>query len=101
MGEMIKRTGNEAVKRWHEKMPRFFHTLMMLAVGIGTTASAIHFGLPALGSEHSEWWPEVYKWICGICIGVAVSSKFTVDGGFRQKQADKMTSYDKEQHMED
>ena len=89
MGEQIKETGNEAVKRWQEKMPRFFRSLMILAIGVITTASAIHFGLPALGAEHSEWWPEVYKYTIGVCIGVAVASKFTCDGGFREKQIEK------------
>jgi len=89
MGEEIKKTGNEAVRRWKEKMPRFFRSLMVLAIGVITTASAIHFGLPALGAEHSEWWPEVYKYTIGICIGVAVASKFTCDGGFRDKQIEK------------
>ena len=92
MGEVIKDTGNEALKRWHEKMPKFFHRMMILAIGVITTASAIHFGMPALGAEHSEWWPEVYKYIIGVCIGVAVASKFTCDGGFREKQADKISN---------
>lgn len=91
MGEAIKNTSNEALKRWQEKMPKFFRFLMMIAVGIATTASAVHFGMPALGAEHSEWWAEVYRYTIGICIGVAVACKFTVDGGFRDNQADKMT----------
>ena len=92
MGEAIKNTGNEAVRRWHEKMPKFFRWLMTLAIGVITTASAINFGMPALGAEHSEWWPEVYRYIIGICIGVAMASKFTCDGGFREKQSDKVSN---------
>ena len=75
--------------QWHEKMPKFFRWLMTLAIGVITTASAINFGMPALGAEHSEWWPEVYRYIIGICIGVAMASKFTCDGGFREKQIEK------------
>ena len=89
MGETIKQTSSEAVERWKGKMPKFFRWLMTLAIGVITTASAIHFGLPALGAEHSEWWPEVYKYTIAISIGIAVSSKFTVDGGFREKQIEK------------
>lgn len=91
MGEQIKNTGDEIVSRWHERMPRFFRRLMTLAIGVITTASAIHFGMPVLGAEHPEWWLEVYRYIICVCIGVAVSSKFTCDGGFREKQSDKIS----------
>lgn len=91
MGEAIKQTGNEMVERWNQKMPKFFRRLMTLAIGVITTASAIHFGLPMLGAEHSEWWPEVYKYTIAISIGIAASSKFTVDGGFREKQSEKIS----------
>ena len=92
MGETIKQTSSEAVRRWHEKMPKFFRWLMTLAIGVITTASAIHFGAPALGAEHSEWWSEVYKYIISSSIGVAAVCKFTVDGGFREKQSDKISN---------
>lgn len=91
MGEAIKKTGNEIVERWSEKMPKFFRTLMTIAIGIVTTASAIHFGLPMLGAEHSEWWPEIYRYVIAGCIGVAVVCKLTVDGGYRDKQVDKIS----------
>ena len=91
MGEVIKQTGNEMMERWQEKMPKFFRRLMTLAIGIISTATAINFGMPALGAEHSEWWPEVYRYIIGICIGVAGASKFTCDGGFREKQSEKIS----------
>ena len=90
MGEEIKKTGNEAVKRWQEKMPKFFKRLMTLAIGVIVTASAIHFGMPLLGAEHSEWWQEVYRYIIGVCIGVAMASKLTCDGGFRDKSIEKI-----------
>lgn len=92
MGEQIKETGNEMVERWKGKMPKFFRWLLTLAIGVITTASAIHFGAPALGVEHSEWWPEVYRYIISSSLGVAAVCKFTVDGGFREKQSDKISN---------
>ena len=90
MGDEIKKTGNEALRRWQEKMPKFFKRLMTLAISIIVTASAIHFGMPLLGAEHSEWWQEVYRYIIGVCIGVAMASKLTCDGGFRDSKIDKI-----------
>ena len=89
MGEQIRNTGNEMVERWKGKMPKFFRWLLTLAIGVITTASAIHFGAPVLGVEHSEWWPEVYRYIISSSLGVAAVCKFTVDGGFREKQIEK------------
>ena len=54
MGEQIIRTGSEAVERWHQKMPRFFYWLVVIACGIGGLAVAINFGLLALGGTHSD-----------------------------------------------
>jgi hypothetical protein len=92
MGEQIKQTGNEMRERWQKKMPRFFHRLMVLAIGIGVTAAAINFGAPLLGATLSEWWSEVYSHLISGCIGVAIASKFTCDGGFREKSIKQFTN---------
>lgn len=92
MGEIIKSTGNEAVKRWHEKMPRFFKFMMKVFVCIGTSVIGIHIGFSKLGIVADEWWTEIEPLILGISIGGAIVCKFTVDGGFRDKAMEKFTS---------
>lgn len=90
MGEQIIKTGNEAMERWHQKMPRFFYWLVVIACGIGGLAVAINFGLPALGGEHSEWWPEVFRYVVSTCIGIVFTCKFTVAGGYKKIDPDKV-----------
>lgn len=90
MGEKIKNTGNEAVKRWHSKMPRFFYWLVVIAVGIGGLAFAINTGVPALGGTLHEWWTDIYSYIIGGCIGTIFVCKFTVAGGYKEIDPDKV-----------
>lgn len=90
MSEIIKQTGNEMKERWHQKMPPFFYWLIVGAVGIAGTAAAINFGLPMLGGTHSEWWAVVYRYVVSICIGVVFASKFTVAGGYKNIDPDKI-----------
>ena len=90
MGEQIIRTGSEAVERWHQKMPRFFYWLVVIACGVGGLAFAINNGIPALGGTHSDWWPDVYRYILGGCIGVVFVCKFTVAGGYKKIDPDKV-----------
>ena len=90
MGEQIIRTGSEAVERWHQKMPRFFYWLVVIACGIGGLAFAINNGIPALGGTHSDWWADVYRYILGACIGVVFVCKFTVAGGYKKIDPDKV-----------
>lgn len=90
MGEIIKQTGNEIKERWHQKMPRFFYWLVVIACGIGGLAVAVNFGLPALGGEHSEWWSEVYRYVVSTCIGIVFACKFTVAGGYKKIDPDKI-----------
>ena len=89
MGERIRKS--ELIGRWHERMPRFFHRLMVAAVGIGTTVTAINIGIPATGGTLHEWWVDFYPYIFGASIGVAIASKFTCDGGFRRKSIEQLT----------
>lgn len=91
MGEQIKKTKNELVGRWQQKMPRFFYWLMVVAVGIGVTATAINMYVPATGGILPDWWVGIYPFITGMCLGVAIGSKFTCDGGFRDKIIEKFT----------
>jgi hypothetical protein len=88
MGEKIKKTSNEAVERWHEKMPRFFYWLVVIAIGIGGTAAAINTLVPATGGVLHEWWVDIYPYIFGGCVGVIAASKFTVAGGFKNVNPD-------------
>lgn len=90
MGEQIINTGNEAVKRWHQKMPRFFYWLVVIACGIGGLAFAINTGVPALGGTLDEWWTEWYGRILSGCIGVVFACKFTVAGGYKKIDPDKI-----------
>lgn len=90
MGEQIINTGNEAVKRWHQKMPRFFYWLVVIACGIAGAAFAINTGVPALGGTLDEWWTEWYGRILSGCIGVVFACKFTVAGGYKKIDPDKI-----------
>lgn len=90
MGEIIKHTGNELKERWTNKMPRFFYWLVIVACGIAGTAAAINFGVPMLGGTHSEWWGEIYKYVISCCIGIVFACKFTVAGGYKDIDPDKL-----------
>ena len=90
MGEQIIKTGNEAVQRWHQRMPRFFYWIVVIACGVGGCAFAINNGIPALGGTHAEWWPDAYRYILGACIGIVFVCKFTVAGGYREIDPDKV-----------
>ena len=90
MGEQIIRTGSEAIERWHQKMPLFFYWLVVIACGIGGMAFAINNGVLMLGGSHSEWWQDAYRYIIGGCIGVVFVCKFTVAGGYKRINPDKV-----------
>lgn len=88
MGEKIKRTGNEAVERWQQKMPKFFRYIMWVCVLICGTATAVHVFFTQFGITPHDWWLDILPYLTGIPFGMAFMCKFTVDGGFRQKQMD-------------
>lgn len=88
MGEQIKQTGNEAVRRWHEKMPRFFQRVFWTCICIAGAATAIHVYFTQFGIQPHEWWNDVLPYLTGVPIGMAFMAKFTVDGGFRDKTLD-------------
>jgi len=88
---MIRHTGSEIRERWHMKMPRFFYWLVVIACGIGGTAFAINTGVPALGGTLDAWWTEWYGRILSGCIGVVAACKFTVAGGYKDIDPDRLT----------
>lgn len=90
MGEQIKKTGNEIVERWHSKMPRFFYWLVVIAVGIGGTAATINTLVPMTGGVLHEWWTDLYPYIFGGSVGVICACKFTVSGGWKEVDPDKV-----------
>ena len=86
MGETIKETGNEAVKRLKEKMPKFFRWMMYLCALIGGTALAVNTAILAAGATPHDWWVDIFPYLIGVPAGAAFACRFTVDGGFREKQ---------------
>lgn len=91
MGEQIKQTGSEISERWHHKMPRFFYWMVVIACGIGGCAFTIHTGVPAMGGTLPEWWNDIYAYVISTCIGVVFTCKFTVAGGYKRINPDKLT----------
>lgn len=85
MGEQIKKTGNEAVKRWNSKMPKFFRHIMWLCALVSGTALAVNTAITLGGGTPHEWWQDIYPYMLGIPAGMAFVAKFTCDGGFKDK----------------
>ena len=96
MGEAIKNTGNEALKRWHEKMPKFFRWMMYASAFIFGMALAINTSLNMAGAQPHEWWIDIYPYLIGVSVGVMFCAKFTCDGGFREKTISHNTILDKD-----
>lgn len=90
MGEVIKQTGNEILGRWHQKMPRFFYWLVVIACGIGGLAVAINKLVPLTGGVLHEWWVDLYPYIFSTCLGIVFTCKFTVAGGYKRIDPSKM-----------
>ena len=94
MGEEIKKTGNEALRRWQEKMPRFFKVLMNIFICIGGAVITVHIAFNQLGIVAHEWWTDIEPLVLGISLGGAFVCKFTCDGGFREKSIEKILPKD-------
>ena len=90
MGETIKNTGNEAVRRWHEKMPKFFRIVMYLCGMVAGMTVAINTAFASFGITPHEWWTDVCPYLIGIPVGMGFCAKFTVDGGMRDKTMDSL-----------
>ncbi|MBQ8713087.1 MAG: hypothetical protein IJ551_09770 [Prevotella sp.] len=78
----------EIMQRWHQKMPRFFYWLVVVAAGVGGAAVAINTIIPATGGTLHEWWTDLYPYVLGTCIGIVFVCKFTVAGGYKQIDPD-------------
>ena len=85
MGEELRKTSNEAIKRWKERMPKFFRWMMYLCACISGTALAANTAILAAGAQPHEWWSDLFPYLIGVPAGVMFACKFTVDGGFRDK----------------
>lgn len=100
MKDSIKKTKSELSLRWHEKMPRFFYWLVVIAVCIGVTVASINLLVPMTGGVLHEWWTDLYPYIFGGCVGVVCACKFTVAGGFRNIDPDVVLQGDKILHRD-
>ena len=96
MGEEIRKTGNEAVKRWQEKMPKFFRIMMWICALISGTALAVNTAILAAGAQPHEWWQDIFPYLIGVPAGGMFVCRFTVDGGFRDKTISHNTILEKD-----
>lgn len=99
MGEQIKQTGNEAVERWHKKMPSFFRRMIYLCMLVLGTAIAVNTLFKYFDIQPHQWWTDVLPYLTGVPFGMMFAAKFTCDGGFRDKimgSLDKHTILDKD-----
>lgn len=72
-------------------MPRFFYWLIIVACGIGGGAAAINQLVPMTGGVLHEWWIDIYPYIFGTCVGIVFACKFTVAGGYKDVNPDRLT----------
>lgn len=86
MGEVIKQTGNEALERWRERMPKFFRWMMYLCGMVAGMTVAINTAFASFGITPHEWWTDICPYLIGVPVGMMFCAKFTCDGGFREKQ---------------
>ena len=91
MGETIRQTGNEAVKRWQERMPRFFQRIVILCAIVVVTAFTVNTALTVAGAEPHDWWRDAYPLLIGVPIGMIVICKLTVAGGYRDIDLDPLS----------
>jgi len=100
MGEKIKNTGSELKNRWLMKMPRFFRMIAIGAINIIVAATAVNFGVPALGGTLYEWWGDVYTHILVGAICTLVTCKVTVAGGYKNIDTDELLRGKIERHIQ-
>ena len=91
MGETIRQTGSEAVKRWQERMPRFFQRIVILCAIVVVTAFTVNTALTVAGAEPHDWWRDAYPLLIGVPIGMIVICKLTVAGGYRDIDLDPLS----------
>ena len=90
MGEAIKNTGNEAVKRWHAKMPKFFRWMIYACTFVAGLSLSVNTAITMGGGTPHEWWSDIYPYVLGIPAGIAFCAKFTCDGGYQELDPDKV-----------
>lgn len=91
MGETIIQTKNEAINRWHEKMPSFFRRIVILCAIVATTAFTVNTALQVAGAEPHDWWRDIYPMLIGVPIGMIVICKLTVAGGYKNIDIDQLS----------
>lgn len=89
MGEKIKRS--EIVERWNKKMPRFFYWVTVIAAGVLFVSVTIHLTVESAGAMHVDWWREIYPYLVGASAGIIAICKFTVAGGYKKVDPDKIS----------
>lgn len=90
MKERIQNTSNELRRRWMAKMPKFFHTLMVICTCIVGTAIGINTMLGIAGATPHQWWIDIYPLLVGVPSGMAIVCKLTVEEGYKDIDPDKL-----------
>lgn len=88
MGERIRRS--EIVERWHRRMPRFFYWVTVIASGVLFVSVSIHLTVESAGAVHADWWQQAYPYLVGASAGIIAVCKFTVAGGYKKVDPDKI-----------
>ena len=81
---------SEIVERWHKKMPRFFYWVSVVAMGVLFVSVTIHLTVESAGAVHVGWWQEIYPYLVGASAGIIAICKFTVAGGYKKVDPDKI-----------
>lgn len=92
MEEIIKKTGNEVVGRWQQKMPRFFRQLVVLCACVAVTAYVVNTVMTVGGATPHEWWTDIYPLLLGVPAGMIVVCKLTVAGGYKDIDPDALSA---------
>lgn len=99
MGEHIKKTGNEVVGRWQQKMPRFFQHIVVICACVVLSAFVVNTAMTVAGAVPHEWWNNVYPLLIGVPTGMIVVCKLTVAGGYKDIDVDAL-SYGRPDHAQ-
>lgn len=99
MGKNIIKTKNEAVERWHKKMPRFFRQIVVLCACVALSAFVINTALVISGAEAHLWWRDIYPLLIGVPTGMVIVCKLTVAGGYRDIDPDPL-SHGRPDHLQ-
>lgn len=91
MGDIIRKTGSEAVERWHQKMPKFFRGIVIICACVIVTAFAVNQIMVIGGAEPHEWWRDAYPLLLSVPTGMIVVCKLTVAGGYKNIDIDALS----------